>query len=266
MVQFRTAPIASAPPAATAPPSASTSSSSNSIPSSTNDSAMEEEDPELARALRLSQEATILGEEKAAEQRRLDDDQLKNAIAASLGDADLARRRYEKEQADLEHAIALSMAIEQEKMKLLESKLQAEVAAQTRAAQQESKHSGQTIDQLNNAVKQALSEGKQAKARAAELRAQEQKKHQDKLASMRQAKQQNKSKGVVQPDVQPTPVVAAAAPAQPKAKDTSPSKGGGRLLGDLPSLNPVRRVPPQTALVELGAQQKQLKVCICDYL
>jgi len=257
-------------------------------------------DPEFALALRLSQEAARLGQAQSNSRSQAAEDELRAALAASVAEHDLARRRLEKEQADLEHAIALSMAVEMEKLRQLKAQVeqqleeerQRELAKQREAREKVERERSQHSDAERSKVAVAaavmrgpplvdrpaearavLSEADTALARAAALQAEEKRVQTAKLEALRKAKQDAKLQKAANTtsnlttntstNIPPLSDPVVAVRVVDPHKHSAPAKSPNQAsgpLGVLPSLKPMRA--PAQVLAEVQSQEAKLQANI----
>ena len=105
----------------------------------------EDMDPELAEAIRLSKEtfnAPLTPSRAAAAEERAaptaeEDEELKRALAMSMGDTGVVEARAAQEDAELKHAIALSQALEEQRLLALREEQERQQAAAAAASQAE---------------------------------------------------------------------------------------------------------------------------------
>lgn len=128
--------------------------------------AVDDEDPELAEAIRLSKmtfNAPLTPSRAAVAQHfpEEEDEELKRALAMSMGDDGVIEARRAQEEADLKHAIAMSQAIEEQRLIAMREEQERQHAAAEVASQAE--------EQARRRAEEAVAE--EAAAAAAEQKA-----------------------------------------------------------------------------------------------
>jgi hypothetical protein len=183
--------------------------------------AVDENDADLVLALRLSQEAAILGRTQKAQAKQIDNAAFKEALAASVVQQQVLNRLYEKEQADLEHAIALSLAAEAERLRMMQA----------------------VVEKLPDLVEEITTSAEEAASKADNLHKEEMIKHQDKINAMRSAKRAAaEAKRAASP-------VKAAPPPVTRAPRALPA------LKALPKKVALQQIDQQRARLEAASKQ-----------
>lgn len=173
----------------------------------------DEDEAQLMLALKLSAE---LAQAVTENRSSVDPKHLKAALSASVTDFDHRRAQIEAEQAELEHAIALSLQYEQERLSKLDAAIKDEQAAEAEARKA-----------TNPAQKEeAIKKGKKAKRKKERL---EEVVMQERDEIMQPAGDWGASQGASQPAHQGRSVAPAP----------SPKAGGQASLSSLPPLTRV---------------------------
>lgn len=131
-----------------------------------------EGDPELAEAIRLSKMTfnAPLTPSRASELRQVpdeEDEELKRALAMSMGDDSVIEARKAQEEADLKHAIAVSQAMEEQRMIALREEQERQHAAAVAASLEEEQARRRAEEAQAAEAAAAAAEQKAAAAEAA---------------------------------------------------------------------------------------------------